>query len=375
MASISFLIYIQRETGTFSEAGAVSGSALAGLAFGSVLQGKLIDRWGPTRALAGVMGVFAFVAGACFLAVDAHLAVQYLIVAAFAFGLTQPSISSASRGLWGRLAPAGRIREAAYTYEAISLEIFFILGPALAGILATMPWAGTGLAVTVVLFLVGTTLFIVMPAVRRWRRDHAEEMTVDGMFHLVKIPGMQTLIMLVFGFGVTIGFSEVAIPAAATDAGRPELSGVLLGVWALAGVLFGVVYATKPWPASLHQRSPALLAGFAVLVGLMALASNLATLAIAMVISGTLITPQSTTHSLLVEEVAPPHASAEAFGWVLTGATLGVGTGQVLSGQLVAIADPSAAMAAAVIPGVLMSLIVWLRRNTLRGPNQPMIAE
>ena len=43
--------------------------------------------------------------------------------------------------------PPGPRRDAAFSYEAISLEVFFILGPALAALLALAPWPGTGTAV------------------------------------------------------------------------------------------------------------------------------------------------------------------------------------------------------------------------------------
>ena len=56
----------------------------------------------------------------------------------------------ASRALWTRLVPPGPRRDAAFSYEAISLEVFFILGPALAAFLAALPWPGTGTAVALV---------------------------------------------------------------------------------------------------------------------------------------------------------------------------------------------------------------------------------
>ena len=71
-------------------------------------------------------------------------------------GLVQPALPGASRALWTRLVPPGRGRDAAYSYEAISLEVFFILGPALAALLAAAAVAGDrATAVALVAMVIG----------------------------------------------------------------------------------------------------------------------------------------------------------------------------------------------------------------------------
>src|SRR5690606_40741824 len=42
-------------------------------------------------------------------------------------GLSQPQVGPASRSIWSVLLPPGTTRSAAYSYEAISMEVFFIL--------------------------------------------------------------------------------------------------------------------------------------------------------------------------------------------------------------------------------------------------------
>ena len=367
MGSISILFYIQRTTDNFATAGFVAGAELLGLAAGSVFQGKLIDRFGPTRTLGIVLVIFLGLAAAMFSLIEAHAPLPALLGAAFLFGATQPAVSPASRGLWGRLLRPGPVREAAYTYEAISLETFFILGPALAGVLATSAWAGLGLAVTVILFAVGTVAFIFSRPVRTWRPvpAPAPEPGQQPSRQLIREPGMQTMVLLVFGFGIVIGFAEVAIPAAATKAGQPALGGVLLGAWSITSVLFGILYAAKPWPKPLHVRGPVLLAGFAVLVGLIGFTHGLLWLTVVLMISGLLSTPQATLHSLLVDRVAPDRLSGEAFAWVTTAVTIGLGIGQAISGQLVETLGYQSAFFVAVVPGLAAAGWAWLRRDTL----------
>jgi hypothetical protein len=136
------------------------------------------------------------------------------------------------------------------------------------------------------------------------------------------------------------------VPAAAIGAGRPALAGPLLSGWSVASVLAGLVYALRPWPSALCHRLPALLGGFGLAVAGMALAPGLAWLAAVMLVAGCLITPQVTAHSVAVELAAPAGTATEAFGWVVTAATLGLASGQAMGGALVDARGPSSAFLA-----------------------------
>jgi MFS family permease len=129
----------------------------------------------------------------------------------------------------------------------------------------------------------------------------------------------------------------------------------------------------------MHLRLPALLAAFAALVLLLAVPSTLAGLAVALLLAGTMITPQSTAHSAALEQVAPAGTMAEAFGWVITAITLGLAVGQSLSGQIVERSGPPWAFVAAAACGLLVAGVVWLRRHTVAAgvespPAEPTVA-
>ncbi|WP_183086158.1 MFS transporter [Mycetocola tolaasinivorans] len=365
MTSIALLFYIQRSTGSFGDAGLVSGSALVGTAIGSVVQGRLVDRLGPTRTLATATGIYVSAAALAFLLVESGGVLPVLMVCAAVLGLAQPALGTASRAIWAHRLPAGPAREFAFTYEAISLETFFILGPALAAILASLEWAGTGLVVAVAMMSVGTVGFLTSPLVRTIPRSSQRG---RPLLHIIAIPGMQTLILAVLGFGIIIGFVEVAVPAVANLAGVSAYGGILLGLWSLTSVVFGIAYARRPWPRSYAHRAPVLLIGFGVLVALVAFVQGgLVVFTIALMVSGLLITPQATLHSLIVEAVTTEDQAAEAFGWVLAAVTAGVAIGHLSAGQIVEDFGPSVALASTVIPAVVLGGIVALRRRTLRG--------
>lgn len=361
MIGLSLLLYVQRETGSFAAAGLVSASSLVGVAVGSIVQGRLMDRHGPTRPLLVSVALFSAFVALAIGAVEVGAALAVLMPVAFAVGLTEPMVGSASRALWSQVVPAGSTRLAGYAYEAISMEVFFILGPGLAGLLVTAPWAGTGVVIGAASMVVGSVWFALDPTVRGVRPTPRTRSLLGALAS----PGMRTVALAALGFGMTIGFIEVAVPAAAAQAGHVGVGGLLLSLWSVSSVMFGVLYSMKPFPRPMHLRLPVLLGGFAVLSLLLAVPTGLIGLGAALFVVGTLITPQATAHSAAIEQVAPAGTATEAFGWVVTAVTVGLAIGQSASGQLVESYGTGAAFVAAAVSGLAIAGLVWAFRGTV----------
>jgi MFS family permease len=362
MVGLSLLLYVQQVTDSFTIAGFVSAGTLIGVAIGAVAQGRIMDRNGPTRPLLIMSALFVASSIAEIVVIESALPAPFLVGLGWLIGLTSPMIGSASRALWTHLLPPGPVRHAAFAYEAISLEVFFILGPAVAGILVAAPWAGTGFVVSVVCMTVGAVGFSLCGVVRAIR---PEPQATQPLLGAMASPGMRTVALAALGFGVTIGFVEVAVPAAATNAGHAPLGGVMLALWSLTSVVFGVYYAAHPWPRQMSLRLPFLLGVFALLVAPLAIPSSLLGLALLSLVAGMWITPQSTTHSTSIDVVAPAGTATEAFGWVVTAVTLGLAAGQSTSGYLVEHVGVWASFLSASVAGMLIAVAVFLRRETL----------
>jgi MFS family permease len=366
MLPLATLLYVQRVSGSFAAAGLVSAGTMIGVAAGSVAQGRVMDRLGPSRPLLLVVALFVVAVTALVAAVETGQPLPVLVTLATVSGLVRPALEGASRSLWTTLAPPGPARSAALTYEAISLEIFFILGPAIAAFLVAAPWPGLGVVVASAAMAVGAGGFALSRPARRTAAVPAR----DGASLLGALarPGMRTVALAALGFGLVVGSVEVGVPAVTAAAGSPTLGGVLLSAWSITSVLAGVLYGMRPWPRPLHLRMPVLLAGFAVLVAAMALVGptgSLPVLMVTMLTAGALITPQVTGHSLAVDIAAPPDTATEAFGWVITAATLGIATGQSSAGFVVEAFGPSAAFLSGALAGVAVAAAMWLRRATL----------
>jgi MFS family permease len=366
MLTLATLLYVEGTTGSFATAGLVSAGTLVGVSLGSVLQGRLIDRVGPTRPLLGAAVLLVLAGAALVAAVEAGRSPAVLVGLAALTGLTQPALPGSSRALWGVLLPPGPRRDAGYSYEAISLEVFFILGPALAAFLVLTPWPGTGLAVAVGGLALGSVAFALCRVVRE--QGAAPAGPSIGLLGALGRPGMRTVALASLGFGLVVGSVEVGVPAVTAAAGSPAMGGVLLSAWSVTSVLAGVAYSTRPWPEPMHLRMPFLLAVFAVCVAAMALtgpSGSLVVLAVAMLLAGALITPQVTAHSVAVDRTAPAGTATEAFGWVVTAATLGIAAGQSSAGVVVELAGPSASFLVGGAAGGVVAALLWVRRATL----------
>ena len=368
MVGLALLLYVQRETDSFTIAGFVSAGTLIGVAIGAVAQGRIMDRNGPTRPLLITTALFVGSVVGEIAAIETGRPAAVLVGLGWVIGLTQPMIGSASRALWTHLVPPGPIRHAAFAYEAISLEVFFILGPALAGVMVAAPWPGTALVVSAACMSIGAAGFSLTGVVRAVRPVPSSGGSLLGA---LATPGMRTVALAALGFGVTIGFVEVAVPAAATKAGHAPLGGVMLAAWSLTSVIFGVWYAAHPWPRPMSLRLPFLLGVFALLIAPLAIPSSLLGLGLLSLVAGMWITPQSTTHSTSIDLVAPPGTATEAFGWVVTAVTVGLATGQSTSGYLVEHVGVWSSFVASSVAGLLIAVAVFTRRHTLTEQRSP----
>jgi MFS family permease len=372
MLPLATLLYVQGASGSFAAAGLVSAGTMIGVALGSVSQGRIMDRLGPTRPLLLVVALFAAAVVAFVTAVETAQPLAVLVALAAATGLVRPALEGASRSLWSVLVPPGPRRAAALSYEAISLEVFFILGPAIAAFLVAAPWPGLGLVVAASAMVLGSGAFALAGPVRRTRPGRGGGRTT--LLGALGRPGMRTVACASLGFGLVVGSVEVGVPAVTSAAGSPAMGGVLLSAWSVTSVLAGVLYGMRPWPRPLHLRMPVLLGGFAVLVAAMALTGptgSLPVLLVTMLVAGALITPQVTAHSLAVDTTAPAGTATEAFGWVITAATLGIAAGQSSAGFVVEAFGPAAAFLSGGVLGAVMAVVLWARRATLAVRSAP----
>jgi MFS family permease len=362
-AGVGIVLVVRQHTGSVALAGLVVGVLSLAVGAARPLQGRLMD----ARGGAGVMAVCGIahptaLAGIVGLAV-LHAPGATLVALGAIAGLALPPVSSAMRVAWGERAGA-EDRTAAYSLVYMTQTLAVLFGPLILAVLVAAASAAFALVAVAGCSAAGTLAF-------------AASMTRDGAgtpaVHadrkgVLRARGMHALLALAMLVGAVIGALEVATPVFATTHRSPAAAGLLFALLSVGGIAGAAVYGRHRWQVTPNRRLLPLLAGLAVFVSLTIAAGRPVLLGALLLMAGVPLNPVLTTLSLLVDQYAPPHATAEAFGWLSTGIAGGTGAAGALAGAL-AQHEHSARPAFAVAAGASLAAVALaaVARRTL-GP-------
>jgi predicted MFS family arabinose efflux permease len=123
MFGLGVLLLARDATGSLADAGRILGAFSLANAFGSVAQGRLMDRLGQARVLRTVAACHLPALIVLVLSARGHAAGWVLAVVAVCGGATIPQLPAAMRSLWSMLAESDEQRETAYAMVAIAFEL------------------------------------------------------------------------------------------------------------------------------------------------------------------------------------------------------------------------------------------------------------
>ncbi|MET7866268.1 MFS transporter [Micromonospora taraxaci] len=320
------LLLFARESFSLVAAGLLVAAYTAGMAVGTPLLARAVDRWRqpPVLCLSAVLsGVgFGFVATGAFGATGAA-------VGAAVAGLGTPPLEACLRSLWPDLLPPTAV-PAAYALDVAVQEVIFVVGPLSTLLAVALGGPVAGLVVAALLQLAGTIAFVRAPAVRAWRGVPAARHWAGPL----RVHRLTVLLVGVAGAGTAVGGIAVAVTAYAEAAGNRHLAGWLLAAQA-TGALVGGLFYTRARPGG-ARRLPLLTAGLTLGFVPLLLTPPPALMAVLLAISGLALPPALTAIFLKVDELAMPGTVAEAFAWVATAFTVGSAAGSALTGLVVA---------------------------------------
>ncbi|WP_433072866.1 MFS transporter [Dactylosporangium sp. CA-052675] len=406
--ALALVLFAEATRDSFTAAGLLAGSFAVGTAAGAPVTGRLVDRLGATRVLLATAAVHA----AALLAIAALPAIPLPAAAILAVlaGAARPPVGAWMRGIWAAILDDDRDRQASYRLESALLELGFIAGPLIAGLVAALGRPALGLVLTAATAAAASTVFALLPpsraadprhtttgssktatttdgrdtsgtsgTTRRAARSehqppHTAEppSTATGPRHdargrdarkgtdrrirerttrrdilgALRSPAIRTLVASRTALGVTLGALQVTAAGYATAHGRPGFAGILLGALA-AGSLAGSV--------ALRLRPTVLAAVMcAVLVPLFAPA-GLWWLAILFAIAGAPVAPLNAAAYEITERAAPPGTATEARMWTSTATMAGTALGTAVAGATVEQWSPRAALLTA-LTGALLAL-------------------
>jgi MFS family permease len=362
MGGVALVIFVHDRTGSFGAAGIVGGAFTIGLGATSPLLGRLVDRRGPRRVLipAGLLTALGLLL-VVFLA-EADGGTGALVAAAALAGGATPPVGGLLRGLWPSLVEEEDL-VGGYVIDSLLIEVFFVAGPLLTGILAATAGSAVPLFAAAGCGIVGTLWFASIPTVGAQEPVPAEHHTRAGA---LASPAIRLLALTGIPIGVTFGVLDVVFPAFGAEHGNSALGGPFVAAAALGSAVGALVYG-----AQAHRfRSPAqgsvALAIYQPLVCLpmLLVGSTTAMFALA-ALAGTYIAPASNLRNQIAQAAMPPGTGTEAFTWLALSLTVGASGGSALAGPLVQSSGWQAGvLLAAGLPALSLPLIL-LRRELL----------
>jgi len=362
MGAVALVIFVHDHTGSFGAAGVVAGAFTIGLGATSPLLGRLVDRRGPRRVLipAGLLTALGLVL--VVVLAEAGAGTAALVAAAALSGGATPPVGGLLRGLWPSLVEEEDL-VGGYVIDSLLIEVFFVAGPLLTGVLAAAAGSTVPLFVAAGCGIFGTLWFASIPTVGAKEPAAAEHHTRAGA---LASPAIRLLALTGIPIGITFGVFDVVFPAFGAEHGNSALGGPLIAAAALGSAVGALVYG-----AQVHRfRTPAqgsialaIYQPLAVLPMLLA-GSTVAMFALA-ALAGTYIAPASNLRNQIAQAAMPPGTGTEAFTWLALSLTVGASGGSALAGPLVQSSGWQAGvLLAAGLPALSLPLIL-LRRELL----------
>jgi MFS family permease len=364
---LAVILFMRDATGSFATAGLVAGSLALGAGMGAPFAARLVDRRGAVWLLP-----LAIVHGAAILALwglgEIDAATVALVAAALVAGASFPPSGAVLRSRWPELlAGDPELVRGAYAFDSVTIEISFVSGPLITGALVALAEPQAAMALSSVLVVAGTLLFLSrLPDARR--ALPASEHTA-GLGPL-RSPAIRLIALTSVPVGFCIGSVEVVIPAFSEEAGDAALAGVLLSVWSLASGIGGLIFGARQSRRELLDSFLLIGALFPLATLPMVAAGAPVTMALFVAMSGAPIAPLIATRNELISQVAPEGTGTEAFTWLMTALIAGLSLGTAVAGAVV----ESNGWAEAVLIGVAVAAVGAIMTFARRGSLRPALA-
>jgi MFS family permease len=355
------VLLVEGETGSYTLAGAVSGTLALSFAVASPQWARAMDRVGQGRVLR-TTALLYLVLGLAFVTVvlaDAPHWTWFTLAALS--GASGANVGSVVRSRWAHALADPAQRQTAFAFESVADEVVFVVSPPLVTFLAALiaPPVGfltgllTGVIGGLVLSRLESTAPPVAPHLAGEPRTRARVLT----------PGLIAIAVTYLAMGAVFGAMDVVVVGFADAEGRPAAAGIALSAYAGGSLVAGLAYGVARLPGTLVSRFLASGVLFAVAAQSLHLVSSLVALVGIAFLAGLTIAPVLVAGMSVVESRVPRAGLTEGLTWTSTGLTVGVTAGSALAGTAV---DEWGAEAAFAVPALgaavagVLAVAAWL---------------
>ncbi len=328
--ALTLSVVLDRHLG-YGAAGAAAAAFTIGLAAGSPLLGRVVDRRGPRPVLL-VTGVAALT----FWTTAPLLPFAALIPAAVLGGMLQVPIMGLVRQSLAARVPQEQRRQA-YSLDSMAVEISFMVGPALAVLMITQLGDGISTLRTVGVALAFSAAVMWAYNPRVTARDAGEAAAIRPARSSWLGPGFVLVLFVAAAATVVLSGTDVSIVAVLRAHGQVQWAGLTIIVWCSASLVGGFVHGAIPRPLSMLTLMT-LLGAATIPVGM---AHSWPLLALALIPAGLACAPTVAQTVVAVSHAVPESARGEAIGLHSAALTLGNALGAPLAGAVIDHSSPA----------------------------------
>lgn len=338
----------------FLPAGVVTAASTIGMAVGSPLAGRFVDRYGLRPVLAVTTA-----AQAVFWSCAWALPYPVLIGAAAVAGLLALPVFGVIRQCLAAMVPLEQ-RRTAFSFDSMFVEVSFMTGPALAvaGI-TVFGSAPTMAAIAIGITGAGIGLLVLNPPTRSAAELAEPEVKIPRRVWLT--PRLLALFGTVAAATFVLAASELAMVGAMTDTGHAQWIGLAVGIWCFYSLVGGFLYGMLS-----RGFSPLVLIGAmgALTVPAALVSGGWWWMLLALLPAGLLCAPSLSATVETLTRWVPAGARGEAMGLHGTALLLGGAASAPIAGKVIDLYGASWAFGVAGLAGLLMVLVAlpfWRR--------------
>ncbi|WP_329486283.1 MFS transporter [Kitasatospora sp. NBC_01246] len=399
LMSLALVLTVREQGGGYAQAGLVAALYTLGMALGSPLIARHLDRRGRAAVLTAT--ALAYPAALTVLVWFTHPGGWAQPAAAVVAGAVLPPANACMRSLWARLPLREEERETAYLWEALLTEVLVISAPLMLAALMLVGSAGLALTTVAVIGGLGTLglAHTRLPAgteaagTADIRADSgagtahhdtgpSRSPAADGpadrsdprrLLGPLREPALLALTAVMALSAVPIGLLTLAIPAFVDRHGAPGGAGVVYACWGVGSAVGALWLGRSQSEVAPQTRFPRLLLAYALGTGLTLLAGSQLGLALALAVGSAPIALVSATEMTLVSTIADGRSLAEAFTWASLATVLGDALGQQAGGLLMDPLGPRAVFAVATGTALAAAALAFACRGLLTRRAAPMV--
>jgi MFS family permease len=332
MGGISLVIFVHARTGSFGVAGLITGVFTLAFALAGPLLGRQIDRRGPRPVLAPAALVSALGLIAVAVIGEGSAATLPLAIAAAVAGASVPPVSGVVRRTWPALIPREDLTTA-YLFDSVLIEVVFLCGPLLTGILAAAVDPVAPLFVGAAFVLFGTAWFLLVPVVRAERPSGVRTGNRAGA---LAAPAVRYITLAGLPIGASFGALDVSLPAFGAAHGSSALGGLFAASLSVGSMLGAVVFGLVASRLGMLRAASLRLAVYQPLViAPLLLSGSPAMLVPLAVLAGSFAAPMLTLRSRVAELTMPDGTGTETFTWLLLTVMVGASASSAIAGPLI----------------------------------------